>query len=478
MVPNVTKTGSSFRGAMLYYLHDKRQEGENSRMTGDRVAWTSTRNLFSDDPDVAVKIMRATANDQDRLKAEAGVKNTGRKSDKCVYAYSIAWHPDEKAGLNRAEMERAADESLRAIGASHLQSVIVCHTDEPQPHVHVIVNRVSPEDGRMHVYSNDRIKLSQWSEAYERERGHIWCEERVENNKRRQQNGDYIRTNSPTPRSLAGDYAKASDAANDNRASTMRDDLKKKIADLSGFGKKLHSRHRNEWTALSDRYQTRKKQIGERYRGPDNAFEQAKARVKEQYRPAWRELFKYQDAESRGFNKREARLMGKLENAVSAMRHAQALGRDENRNVVAAAFNFMISAKSRRDVLDARQKAERNDLSRQQGGDTKAAYAAVKDDRRSEYFDLRKTYNSDRALLIDRQDAEKAALERRWQAFNQEKKRMMAVIRQEQDIRRKAKASPDVQEAHEEPSVKEDFEKAANQGRRKGRGRSRRRTRD
>ena len=120
MVPNITKTGTSFRGAMLYYLHDKREEGESVRLTGERVAWTSVRNLMADDPESAVAIMRATANDQDRLKAEAGIKNTGRKSDKCVYAYSLAWHPDEKAGLTRAEMERAADESIRAIGAQDL----------------------------------------------------------------------------------------------------------------------------------------------------------------------------------------------------------------------------------------------------------------------------------------------------------------------------------------------------------------------
>ena len=78
MVPNITKTGTSFRGAMLYYLHDKREEGESVRLTGERVAWTSVRNLMADDPESAVAIMRATANDQDRLKAEAGVKNTGR----------------------------------------------------------------------------------------------------------------------------------------------------------------------------------------------------------------------------------------------------------------------------------------------------------------------------------------------------------------------------------------------------------------
>ena len=62
MVPNVTPTGSSFKGASLYYLHDKKQEGERERLTGERVEWTSTRNLATDDPDMAFRVMRATAN--------------------------------------------------------------------------------------------------------------------------------------------------------------------------------------------------------------------------------------------------------------------------------------------------------------------------------------------------------------------------------------------------------------------------------
>ena len=43
MVPNIKK-GASFRGAMLYYLHDKRREGELLRLSDERVAWTATRN--------------------------------------------------------------------------------------------------------------------------------------------------------------------------------------------------------------------------------------------------------------------------------------------------------------------------------------------------------------------------------------------------------------------------------------------------
>ena len=43
-------SGSSFKGAALYHLHDKRLEGETVRLTDARVAWTETVNLRTDDP--------------------------------------------------------------------------------------------------------------------------------------------------------------------------------------------------------------------------------------------------------------------------------------------------------------------------------------------------------------------------------------------------------------------------------------------
>jgi hypothetical protein len=53
MVPAITEGGRSFKGAALYYLHDKRKPGEAERLTSERVAWTHTLNLATDDPDRA-----------------------------------------------------------------------------------------------------------------------------------------------------------------------------------------------------------------------------------------------------------------------------------------------------------------------------------------------------------------------------------------------------------------------------------------
>ena len=73
MVPNVATGGHSFNGALRYYLHDK------GAQTQDRLAWTATRNLGTDNVDTARRVMIATANRADDLKKAAGVAATGRK---------------------------------------------------------------------------------------------------------------------------------------------------------------------------------------------------------------------------------------------------------------------------------------------------------------------------------------------------------------------------------------------------------------
>src|SRR6267142_1452057 len=155
MVPAITAGGRSFRGAALYYLHDRRQEGEAERFTSGRVAWVETVNLPTGDPERAWRIMAHTALAQAKLKAAAGA-------------------------------------SIAAQGLEEHQAIILAHTDEPQGHVHIIVNRVHPVTGKAATLSNSKLKLSQWAEAYERKRGKVYCPQRVENNARRRQ-GEFVR---------------------------------------------------------------------------------------------------------------------------------------------------------------------------------------------------------------------------------------------------------------------------------------------
>ncbi len=175
---------------------EKKVETEARRVR--RVEWTETRNLATNDPMRAARIMEATARDASELKRLSGVKATGRKLTKPLCHYSLSWGKDERP--SRQEMGRAVTGSLQALGLEDRQALIVAHGDTKCPHVHVIVNRVSPEHGKAAKLSGSRLKLSKWAEGYERRQGRIRCQHRVWNNAKRAR-GERVRREPRLPRS-------------------------------------------------------------------------------------------------------------------------------------------------------------------------------------------------------------------------------------------------------------------------------------
>ena len=204
MIATVHKGGGSFKGVVDYCLSEGRaREDERDELRGERgedkagrVAWSETRNVAAEDPRQAARVMAATASRSEDLKQLAGVKAGGRALEKPVCHYSLSWGKDEKPNLQ--EMGRAVTESLETMGLADRQAVMIAHRDTEQPHVHVVVNRVSVEDGRAAKLGNSYLKLSRWAEGYEREQGRIRCPQRVENNAGRDR-GEWVRCASMKP---------------------------------------------------------------------------------------------------------------------------------------------------------------------------------------------------------------------------------------------------------------------------------------
>ena len=113
--------------------------------------------LLTDDPEKAWKVMAWTANHQSMLKASGGTKAVGRKLEKPVFAFSVSWHPEQKP--DKAHMLATAQAAAAVLGLEGHQAIYVCHNDEPQPHVHVLVNRVHPETGKAATLSRSKAKL-------------------------------------------------------------------------------------------------------------------------------------------------------------------------------------------------------------------------------------------------------------------------------------------------------------------------------
>ena len=90
MVPREAGRGRSFKGAGLYYLHDK------DALTSERVAFTHTENVPTNDPEKALKWMAWTAIHAEDLKRESGSAMTGRACGKPVFTFSLSWHPEQE----------------------------------------------------------------------------------------------------------------------------------------------------------------------------------------------------------------------------------------------------------------------------------------------------------------------------------------------------------------------------------------------
>ena len=197
MVAKAHAGGASFAGAARYCLgldretlEREREERENPQHVecrpvepSARVEWAETRNLATTDIRRAARQMAATTQYAGELKRLAGGSQAGRPLTKPVYHYTLSWAEDQRP--DRAQMSRAVDESLKALGMEDRQAFVVAHNDTQHRHLHVVVNRVSAEDGRAAGRSNDRLRLSRWAERWEREHGGIRCARRVEHNRQR-----------------------------------------------------------------------------------------------------------------------------------------------------------------------------------------------------------------------------------------------------------------------------------------------------
>ena len=131
----VSSSGKSFR-ALAAYLAAGRSGEER-----ERVAWAASRNLPTDDPELAATFMRATAAQSDRV-------------EKPVYHIALSFDPDDS--VDRATMERVADRVLERLGLAEHQAVIVAHRDRAHAHLHLLVNRVHPETGKAWERWKDR----------------------------------------------------------------------------------------------------------------------------------------------------------------------------------------------------------------------------------------------------------------------------------------------------------------------------------
>jgi len=166
MIVKIQKAGSSFKGLTTYLTDEK-----------ERVAWTHSLNCANDDVASVVHELYMTYSQAEFLKEQAGVHAGGSTVDKPVKHISLNWHPDEAP--TREDMIAATEAFLKRMGWDEHQALLVAHNDKAHAHVHIELNRIHPETGKALNDNFERRRASDWALDYERERGNIYCADRL-----------------------------------------------------------------------------------------------------------------------------------------------------------------------------------------------------------------------------------------------------------------------------------------------------------
>jgi len=412
MIPRLQARGTSFKGSCKYVLHDPNAK------TRDRVGWVLVQNLHSH-PDDAWFEMYDTFRSQAQLKANAGLSARGRKNDKPVLHYTLAWHADDKPTAE--QMKSAALDSLRVLGLEEHEALIVAHEDKKHPHVHIVANTVHPYTGRTAALKFSKERLSEWAENYERELGTIRCEERVRNNEQRREIREHRQNESLAMRMLGSNGIAVEPAPyvpiKDNSLNRPQWFEKKDIVDrMKRLRAELDLRHKVERSVTWNR-QTRERDTLDA--DTDAAIGQARAHVKRTFRPRWRDLYRAQGREQR-FVARSA--THPLERAVFVFRNRERLGSAKPltfRQMV----GLIVSGKRLAKALGAAHEHERRTLAREEKAQSRTLSERIWAIHRERFHTLRDRQANEREAERDHQQ-----LERKTISFARAKEHLIAEL--------------------------------------------------
>ena len=412
--------GHSFKGAAAYLLHDQKA------ITNERVDWTHTRNLDAQDPEIAWRLMAATAMDADRLKEEAGVTKAGRKSKQDVLHLVLSWHPDERPALDRDQMLSAAESAIGALKARDRQALIIAHNDTDAPHVHVLLNRVSPENGKQLPSSNEKRKLSSWALKYRKDRGQEhYCPERLEN-KRARKRGDNTK-HKDKPRNIVEAQKVARQAANENTAPIDRltDKLRERARALGAERRAIKTRHSVEWKAQNEANQQKRTAIKQASR---KGYSQDRARLAAKIKALSREMARTEAKENAQFMMQERSTLGRIRNAMDLVTHDRAATDGPRLKLLAQNFKNVLSSAGRAELLEQRQERRREELdTRFRKADRKLRSSHAKD-RREKLHEHDRASDTERSNLRSRQENENAQVKKQWRSLSKLRERSFEML--------------------------------------------------
>ncbi len=178
MIARIAGRRHSFKVVAAYLMHDK------GAKTSERVTWTATGNMRTDDVEKSAVVMARTVEHRDEIRAAydgstAGAKPTAGNAYHPILSWAIDENPSEQ------EQRDAVQSYLEHMGLDGHEYFAVGHNDTAQVHVHVVVNLVDYRTGKVHDLSWDKRDSQKWALEYERVHG-LKCEQRERNAAKRE----------------------------------------------------------------------------------------------------------------------------------------------------------------------------------------------------------------------------------------------------------------------------------------------------
>lgn len=339
--------GAGFRGCVAYLQNGKKERDEASP---ERVGWTETRNLLSDDLTAAAREMGRTARDAELIKTLSGNASTaGRKGGgKSVAHLILSWSDQDE--ITDERQREAVDSLIKTMGFEGLQAAIIQHRDTDNAHVHVVLNRVDPNTGRTNTDTSDAKKLQKWAAQWERDHpDETGCKARSENIRQRSE-GERVEQ----PKDARQPWQEA------QRKEETRDPVEEKrtaehtaAREPQDVAAEMERLEKQDWRELYGKQKTDAQAQFMRQRQEQDAVWKAqraevareKAAIEKeanarreaeraQMKPAWASVFRKQRAEERAFAD-----MGAFSRAAYYMRNLSNLSPDHRGGVLSAFFN-------------------------------------------------------------------------------------------------------------------------------------------
>ena len=430
------KAGHSFKGLHAYCSHDQERA-----KTSERVEWIDTRNIGIEDSDHAWKIMAATAQAQNQLKQNSGIRAGKAPKDGAVMHVILSFHTDEPQ--SREDMQAAADELLAQLGADPAkmrsknkpklrqfadehQAVLYAHSDTENGHLHMMINRIHPQTGLVLPTNNDHIKAQAWALDYSMRHGTDEKTPARQENKDMRENGEYVKADKRKTRNAYEQDQKYRDASNDNhRLKSVAAEQLEKDAALAQHGRTNAEKQANDWNLLVEAHKERKSVLGRQLQTQIN---NAKAAAREEYRPHLRELRDQQEAERRTFESLEASFFGRAANAFKTVFASPEDIGGHRRGFNVKTFQAATNAGGRKQYFDEAQERARKAVEREQALKAERSAEELKIAHAASLAENREHLTTEREDLKQQHFEEAERLKSEWRDRNAEREQALEAV--------------------------------------------------